>query len=337
MSSETIEMDMGMTADRLTGHELGVRLWQHCYRGKADDALAMKRLRQILHGSPQLMKNDKTGETRSTGVGEDAIWDFSFTADASFLAMWVDNACARLETSHRYASALMCTSAEREIVDEIELPWKAFALTIPSGLVEYPCVGFKSGMRRFREVRIATIPFWSDVHTVSSVAYLRAVDEENGCLRVTADTVADLLFEDSPEVNGADPTFYSDQFAAHQDVDRRALTMMKRLVVGLLLAFVHTDNFRDRLYGEKGVVDPREGKPAHRVILFGRPLDVDCRSAVREFLIGRRRGLPSVQTLVRGHQKRQVIGVGRTGRKVIWVEPYWRGRKRSDSQQALLG
>ena len=25
------------------------------------------------------------------------------------------------------------------------------------------------------------------------------------------------------------------------------------------------------------------------------------------------------------NRKRQVVGIGRTGRKVIWVEPYWRG------------
>lgn len=31
------------------------------------------------------------------------------------------------------------------------------------------------------------------------------------------------------------------------------------------------------------------------------------------------------QSCVRGHYKRQVIGVGRSGRKVIWIEPYWRG------------
>lgn len=36
-------------------------------------------------------------------------------------------------------------------------------------------------------------------------------------------------------------------------------------------------------------------------------------------------GPPAIQRLVRGHHKRQVVGIGRSGRRVIWIEPYWRG------------
>ena len=40
---------------------------------------------------------------------------------------------------------------------------------------------------------------------------------------------------------------------------------------------------------------------------------------------GARRSAPSVQTLVRGHWKHQPHGKGRSERKYIFVEPYWRG------------
>ena len=52
---------------------------------------------------------------------------------------------------------------------------------------------------------------------------------------------------------------------------------------------------------------------------------VDVREAVRGFVAGTRRTAPAVQVLVRGHWKRQAHGPAMAQRKMIHIEPYWRG------------
>ena len=91
----------------------------------------------------------------------------------------------------------------------------------------------------------------------------------------------------------------------------------------------NTDNMRTREVGNRQTLKQRDGEPAHRLTMVGHPLKIDLRDHVRTYLGGGKRGgkhaPPSVQVLVRGHHKRQVFGVGRMGRKVIWIEPFWRG------------
>jgi hypothetical protein len=52
---------------------------------------------------------------------------------------------------------------------------------------------------------------------------------------------------------------------------------------------------------------------------------LDCRPAVHRYMGGSASAPPAVQSIVRGHFKRQVVGISRAGRRVIWIEPYWRG------------
>ncbi len=60
----------------------------------------------------------------------------------------------------------------------------------------------------------------------------------------------------------------------------------------------------------------------HRLI---REVKVDCRAAVAAYLSGERSKSPTVQTLVRGHYQRVAVGPGRTGRRWVHREPFWRG------------
>ena len=106
----------------------------------------------------------------------------------------------------------------------------------------------------------------------------------------------------------------------------RVLRCAGKYVVGLLVALEYTDNFSWRAVKSRPKSGPwSRAEPAHRVAFVGKPISVNATSAVVAYVAGQKRGLPSVQSLVRGHYKRQVLGAGRTGRKVIWVEPYWRG------------
>lgn len=111
----------------------------------------------------------------------------------------------------------------------------------------------------------------------------------------------------------------------------RVIVLTKRLVAGLLLAIQNAANFRERRVPAKAARrwEGKREEPAHRVVVVGSPIQVDCRAEIANYFIAhgpsRKGAPPTVQVLVRGHFKRQVVGVGRTGRKVIFVEPYWRG------------
>jgi hypothetical protein len=56
----------------------------------------------------------------------------------------------------------------------------------------------------------------------------------------------------------------------------------------------------------------------------GHPVKHDFREHVRSFARGERDKL-SVQSLISGHYKMQPYGPQRSLRKLIWLEPYWRG------------
>jgi len=92
------------------------------------------------------------------------------------------------------------------------------------------------------------------------------------------------------------------------DADRRTKMLIGRLIVNTCLAMTDPANVQ-----RKGAV--------HRV---GRRLDLDLREEVRAFGRGEARRSPE-GGWVSSHWKMQPYGPGRTLRKWIFVEPYWRG------------
>lgn len=217
-----------------------------------------------------------------------------------FAAKWADAGFPKIVCgSHKYAAALMCTNASLEA--DIVLPWKAFSVSVPNGLLA-------KGDTTFTHVRV-----WS----FGSNWHMEVVDERGQTMWLTRLNASDLLMSDrwcDSETSG--------DWSSESD---RISSLARRLVVGCLATIQHTNNFKDRGLALREWTAGRTGPPKHRIVVVGAPIRVDVRSAVAAYIAGRRGGVPSVQTLVRGHYKRQVIGVGRSGRKVIWVEPYWRG------------
>lgn len=72
----------------------------------------------------------------------------------------------------------------------------------------------------------------------------------------------------------------------------------------------------------------RAGTPQHRLVVVGRPISVDARPAIEDFLAStttKARKPPNVQSLVVGHYRRQPCGERNTARKIVWIQPFWRG------------
>jgi len=282
--------------------EAGVLIWNQTYRAGQDDAAVLSYCEKLVERWQA--EDDEEGQDESANsVIRDLL---------AFSAKWAVHAFQRITTTHTYAAALMCTDADRESLETIETQWHAFMVQVPNGLLRVaPDLEYNRVLVRMGEGQAA----------------ITLIDQNNRTnhsriLDTWAATLADVLGNED------------ESFVGHSDwspESARAMVLAKRLVAGLLLAMQHVDNFKSKTYPARE--KRRDGRmteePSHRMVMVGTPISVDCRPAVADYIaVGSKRkggAPPSVQVIVRGHYKRQVIGIGRSGRKVIWVQPYWRG------------
>jgi hypothetical protein len=227
-----------------------------------------------------------------------------------FALKWIDGGSQQLTTSHKFAAAAMCTPTYKDWAEDLEIPWKAFRVLVPDGI----------------------LTFEDYKYTKIDVAIFDEIQGRRGFLAVTGENSKGpvrmvFISKDLTSTLFSEADFSEElNEVANGEKKSRVATLAKRLVVAALCSLQNALRFspagKVRPKVKKG--DPRTGPPKHRATVFGRPIQVDCRPAIRSFL-GQGGGVPTVQTLVRGHYKRQVIGIAKSGRKVIWIEPYWRG------------
>lgn len=225
---------------------------------------------------------------------------------------WAEDGFWNLTCGAKYAAALMCTNTAGA-KGEVVLPGRAIKITLPEGVIPGYRFVYLSNTPQ-GAVFVATVG-----QMCGAVAFphdsAAQFDRPGRTLSAAASTADDLLFvtDDSRLETGA----------------KREGVLLRRLVIGLLWTMQHTANFSSRSYRTAPPIGGpiRNGPPDHRVVFVGSPIAVDSRPQIRDWLLGETspHGPPSVQSIVRGHYKRQPVGAGHTGRKVIWVEPYWRG------------
>lgn len=237
------------------------------------------------------------------------------------MAKWIDSACRTIECDEKYFAAMACTSIGATSFVDVKVPWDAFVVRIPGESISV-------GTTAFDRVLVWTTAALgierSSEHDAWFKLYPRSHDKEHlGVTQFSPHGISDLLFK-TGKVNGAEAGMGNPPEDLSEDEYIRACDSVRRAIVGLLYTMQHTTNFREHPSGKRKP-NSRFGPPAHRTILVGRPIEIDCRQALRDFVTKGERSAPSVQSLVRGHYKRQVVGTGRESRKVIWVEPYWRG------------
>jgi len=285
--------------------EIGVQVWENVFKGGGTEADLHAFVAQAAEAWGKNNLEPLARRGLISGI-------FSFTGH------WAVHAFQRVTTTHTFAAALMCSDADKDALHDIEIQWKAFMVIIPNGCLK---------THRADYTRILVSSF-------EDRATLALLDQSgpgpDHLIFVQSNNLASLL-----DVSTV-PEYTHTAGADASDQTTRAMVMAKRLVAGLLLAIQHRDNFKEKKVAAKSGSRWRgeREEPEHRVVMVGRPLTVDCRQKVTEFIRGdeggarrKRGGPPSVQVLVRGFFRRQVVGVGRTGRKVIWIEPFWRGPK----------
>lgn len=254
----------------------------------------------------------------------------------AWLWHWADSGYTTLRSSHSYAAALMATTAGPISAGTL-LPWKALRAEIPGGLLVDP----ESGA----EFRWCYLQLLSEGSALPEIAMAAG----NGCcsLAISSLKAGGLYWDETAPIDrlhyrgriGGDLNdvlharsgeldWFDGTPMPMDEVKQRVMLLAVNYVSGLLYTLQHTHHWTASTHAHGTHASRgRRAPPNHRNVVVGRPIAVNLSQEVRALSRGEsRQSCPAMfQSLVRGHYKRQFFGEARAHRKVIWVEPYWRG------------
>ncbi len=240
------------------------------------------------------------------------------------LPKWVHCGLPTITMGHRYAAALLSTTATIEAVREARSPFPSFMIELPDQLLFTDDPDKPSERLTLRRILVQRI----DTKRGEAWGWVAYTDGKVSLYR-HGQFSEELLPPE--EVNGDQMGDPYDPFQFEvTDRDSRVIYLIGRLIVNTCLAMSDPTSIRPignaHKQWAKYSTGPKRSspEPVVRVFQLGKPIKLDCREAVREYVAGERRKL-SVQVLVRGHFKTQHYGPKNVSIKVIWREPFWRG------------
>jgi hypothetical protein len=243
------------------------------------------------------------------------------------LAYWAQSGFAQIELGHTFASALIMTHVPPDIALEVQAPFKAFVIELPTGLLE-----IEDRDRRRALTRISVTRMPNKIAGDNSWAYTAETDSSLSFWRFGA-TTSQLLNEVHFPIHESATPQVNPLAVDITDRDERVALCIGRLIVNTCLAMNDPSNVKEigpghRLYAQRSghkEHSPEEA-PVVRTFRVGQPVKHDFRSSIRDFIAGKRerQGL-DCQITVAGHFKRQVFGPGRSKHRIIWIQPYRRG------------
>lgn len=213
---------------------------------------------------------------------------------------------------HRYTAAMASTQPPKSC--DIKAPWPVFLIELPIGMFSTLYMGKALAFSHMAVMRDATDATWNMLAFTSCNTMV---------LRRTKMTTADMCEDNDFTENHDDP-----YYLPMSDADDRTICILSRILLNTCLAMSDPDNVRPIGKHRRG----SPGTPRHIVnpqgltFRVGKPIVLDVRPALREYLDGTRKGsAPKVRFVVRGHWRNQACGPKLTERKHIWVLPYWKG------------
>jgi len=246
-------------------------------------------------------------------------------------ARWADQAFPTVTMGEKFCAALLATQIPEEMVEEIEAPWRAFIIEVPGKMLSV----FDGDL--MQRTRITRILVHKTDHPEDPWRWIAF--GENG-QHVWRTGHADQIIKPVQfNKKGADAQFnymgVDGERAFDDDLhrDERLYVLVSRLVLNVCLAVADPDQvklvgsshkrYKDR---QKGARQP--GPPEQRVFQVGRPINLDCRDAIQEYIEGERSARElKVQFLNRGYWRQQPHGPKLSLRRKQWIEPHWKGPK----------
>jgi len=251
---------------------------------------------------------------------------------------------------HRTAAALMATRMKPEDAEEfVRAPWPAFAIRLPVPLLTIE----KQGVLLDANLVMVTSVPREHVHASDGLPgrerwwyKLVALDSEDlpDVAMMPPETIGflgglNIWGFNMPTRYLATPDTSDEEGFTRWDLretvssDQRSDQMVRSLIIACCLYLSGDPLSRAaRTEGEGAVtITTRSRAQRHGDDLPGyteheirSSIKINLHHAIRDY-VKHGGGTPSVQTLVAGHWKRQAHGPGRTERRIIHVQPYWRG------------
>jgi len=238
----------------------------------------------------------------------------------AWCARWYEQTMPRVVwTDSKFPEMLMASKADASVESLVRPPWRAFLIDLPKALLfsESPLV----------EGRVDELMHVL-VHRISDDEgdkWSFLVEGDGGCeLWRHGLPTSELLRLNNDTINED----YADSLTPE---DRRILVLVGRLIVGTCLTLSDPSNIREAKNTKAKKKNARRfsssAMPLTRNFVVGKPIQLHCRETLQEWVKqGDRKGVsPNVQTLVRGHWKMQVHGPQHSLRKLVHLEPHWRG------------
>lgn len=295
--------------------KFGQNIWEHTYKPHPfDDNAALHNLVDHLEAVGQF--------DPEIAVVAQAIATVPYEQlQTMWAGRWVDQGCPRLVIEDRYAAVLMSTDATEEVADLVVAPWKAMLIELPQGLLTAvnPKTGGESHLRRLYAQQLLN-------HKGESVwDFLLEADDGMKLWRHGLSNRECLTLDNDTGMDAWETASFAQPVETQ---DERVILLAGRLIISVCLAMSDPTNVREQKRNKgRGSSLRRFNKdgPAVRTFILGKPIKIDCRPAIKDFIHGRRGGKLSVQFLVRGHWKNQRHGPAHSLRKLIQIEPYWKG------------
>lgn len=238
----------------------------------------------------------------------------------AFPAMWARCGMPQFVIGHRLAASFFATAMPSvDLADLVVPPFAAFVVRVPERVLPTP-----SSMRGDEyvgpDIRAVFVLATPKDNAISWI-WMATTDGHRGFNYRSGMKTQNLLAE--VEHVDANTPRGNDSPDLREETSRFGI-LIGRLIVSTCLYL--SDPTKPRL-------DARGGKPSKRTIgeppmpwtiQLNAPVRVDVREAVAAYLNQGGKS-PTVQCLVRGHWKSQAHGPGMSLRKMIHVEPYWRG------------
>ncbi len=240
------------------------------------------------------------------------------------LREWAKYGAQSVQMPDTYAAALMMTDARAAITPETRLPWPAFEIILPQGLIHSATGPVQNVIvaRRPPEVRTRGAAVQHEYFAMYTEAIASACHTFHTLENMVQpeDAPGFLGYHSAPEGRTYQP-----------DIELRIWQCLGRVIGGVLLAIENARQERPASYPQAPAKvkhhKQRGAELRANTWQLGKPLKLDLRPQIREFISGKHGGggVPSVRTMVRGHWKRQVHGPGRSLRKNVEIQPYFRG------------
>jgi hypothetical protein len=221
---------------------------------------------------------------------------------------WARSAFATVVLGHKLAASFCATTIPKEHVPDVSLPWPCFRIRVPENVLNISSIWIWRGTAQDlknegNEDGLCSLSY-NDKKNSLSTSWNKSLGDHSDFENIEFQKLGNGL-RNSNDIN----------------IERETL-LCHRLTIGvcLELATHRCSHEIDKQRKNRRT----SSEPTVWTYTLGRNVKVDARPYVAAFLRGDLRSV-NVQSLVRGHYKMQAFGPQLSDRRLIHIEPYWRG------------